>query len=58
MNRIVRSLMNKTIAPVLDSAGQQKEFVIFVPSLREKPVQLPVCVTVIEGEQVFAALKS
>ena len=50
--------MNKTIAPVLDSAGQQKEFVIFVPSLREKPVQLPVCVTVIEGEQVFAALKS
>ena len=58
MDRIVRGLMNKSVTPDLDSERQQKEFVIFVPSLREKLGQLPDCVTVVEGEQVFAALKS
>ncbi|MFP4260835.1 MAG: ATP-binding protein [Opitutales bacterium] len=58
INRIVRSLMSKTIAPDLDVARRQKEYVIFVPSLRGKPDHLPDCVTLVQGEQVFAALNS
>ena len=58
IDQIVRGLMDKTIAPDFDSARLQKEFVIFVPSLRGKLGQLPDCVTLVEGDQVFAALKS
>jgi len=56
IERIVRGLMNKTIAPDFNSVRRQKEFVIFVPSLRGKPGQLPDCVTLVEGAQVFSAL--
>ena len=58
IDRIVRGLMNKSIARGIDSGGQQKEFVIFVPRLCEKPGQLPDCVTLVEGKQIFEALKS
>jgi len=58
VDQIVRDLMCKTIAPGLNSAGKRREFIIFVPGLQENPAHLPGCVTLIEGKQVFAALKA
>jgi hypothetical protein len=58
IDRIVRSLMHKSISPDLSAVSPQKELAIFVPSLREKPGKLPDGITLVEGEQVFAALKS
>ena len=57
ISRLLGGLLKKPISSDLRSARFRPEFVLFVPELKAAPVALPDGVTVVDGSQVFSALK-
>lgn len=56
IDRIIRSVIAKS-TPLNLGTRPRLEYVIFVPELKTKKIPLPPCITIVDGKQVFAALK-